>query len=201
MTKKELHFYLMADRIMNVGEFRKTLKGVLLRLVKPNYILAYLEALRKVEYFDSKRNLIGGGYWKLQLNRLGYKTGFSIAPGVLGYGVVIPHYGTIVVGSGNKIGNYTVLHTCVCITQGKKKIGDALYCSTGAKIVNDIELKQNVSVGANAVVNKSFDDGGILLTGIPAERKKEEKPWYVRDGETYINRIKECERLRKDMGL
>lgn len=60
MTKKELHFYLMADRIMNVGEFRKTLKGVLLRLVKPNYILAYLEALRKVEYFDSKRNLIGG---------------------------------------------------------------------------------------------------------------------------------------------
>lgn len=93
------------------------------------------------------------------------------------------------------------MHTCVCIIQGKKKIGDALYCSTGAKIVNDIELKQNVSVGANAVVNKSFDDGGILLTGIPAERKKEEKPWYVRDGETYINRIKECERLRKDMGL
>lgn len=200
MTKKELRFYLMADRIMNGGRIQKTLKGILLGLIKPNYILAYLEALRKVEYFDSNRNLIGG-YWKFRLNKLGYKTGFSIAPGVLGYGVVIPHYGTIVVGSGNKMGNYAVLHTCVCITQGAKKIGDALYCSTGAKIVNDIELKTNVSIGANAVVNKSFDDNSILLTGIPADRKKEEKPWYIRDGETYINRIKECERLRKDMGL
>lgn len=35
---KELSFYLMADRIMNVGECRKTLKNVLLRLVNPNYI-------------------------------------------------------------------------------------------------------------------------------------------------------------------
>lgn len=60
----------------------------------------------------------------------GMKLGFTIAENVFGYGLVIPHYGTIVVGSGNRIGNYAVLHTSTCITAGKKNIGDGLYLST-----------------------------------------------------------------------
>lgn len=70
---------------------------------------------------------------KIRYKSLGIKLGFTIPINVFGYGLVIPHYGTIVVGAGNTIGNYAVLHTSTCITAGNKIIGDALYLSTGAK--------------------------------------------------------------------
>lgn len=63
------------------------------------------------------------------------KLGFTISENVFGYGLVIPNYGTIVVGSGNQIGNYSVLHTSTCISAGRKRIGDGLYLSTGAKVL------------------------------------------------------------------
>lgn len=89
------------------------------------------------------------------------KLGFSIARNVFGYGLVIPHYGTIVVGSGNIIGNYCVLHTSTCITAGNKRIGNGFYCSTGAKILDDVVIGDNVTVGANAVVNKNVDGNSL----------------------------------------
>ena len=115
------------------------------------------------------------------------KLGFTIAENVFGYGLVIPHYGTIVVGSGNRIGNYAVLHTSTCITAGKKNIGDGLYLSTGAKVLGDIELGNFITIGANAVVNKS-EEGNCLLIGIPAEKKRYEDAW-----------MKACEKLRQTM--
>ena len=36
----------------------------------------------------------------------------------LGYGAVIPHYGTIVVNGDARLGNYCVLHTSTCIAGG-----------------------------------------------------------------------------------
>ena len=82
------------------------------------------------------------------------KLGFSISENVFGYGLVIPHYGTIVVGSGNHIGNYAVLHTSTCVTAGNKIIGDGMYLSTGAKVLGDIELGNFTTIGANAVAHK-----------------------------------------------
>lgn len=121
--------------------------------------------------------------------------GFTIAPGVLGGGCVIPHYGTIVVGTGNTIGYYAVLHTSICITAGRKIIGDGLYCSTGAKILNDIELGDGVTIGANAVVNKSFCDSKIMLAGCPSNIIKKCDSWYKRDGKEYYRRYRECQIL------
>lgn len=125
------------------------------------------------------------------MSKLEIKLGFSIAKNVFGYGLVIPHFGTIVVGSGNKVGNYAVLHTCICITAGKKHIGDGLYCSTGARLLNDISVGNNVTVGANAVLNSSVDSNSLVV-GIPASRKRDEDAWYKGD---YLRRVHECEEL------
>ena len=65
-------------------------------------------------------------YHKLRYISLGRNLGFSIGLNTLGYGVVIPHYGTIIVGSPAKIGNYCVLQACTCVSGNKKIIGDAL---------------------------------------------------------------------------
>ncbi len=138
-------------------------------------------------------------YYGLLQRRLGIKLGFSIAKDALGYGVVIPHYGTIVVGGGNKIGNYSVLHTSTCITHGQNVIGDMFYLSTGAKIIGDgIRIGNNVSVSANSVVNKSIPDSNILLAGSPANIKKNDYlSWTERDGAVYARRVLMIEQLRE----
>lgn len=132
----------------------------------------------------------------MECHKLGIKLGLSVSFDEIGYGVVIPHYGTIVVGRGNRIGNYAVLHTSTCITEGKKNIGDGFYLSTGAKVLKDITIGDNVSVGANSLVNKSFPDN-CMVAGTPAEKIKDSEAWYIRDGEEYARRVRECEKLRQ----
>ena len=121
--------------------------------------------------------------------------GFSIGHNSLGYGVVLPHYGTIVINGEARVGNFAVLHTCSCIA-GKKVIGDYLYLSTGSQITGDITLGDGVSVAAHSLVNKSSGDH-VLLVGSPAEIKQTNYPlWVERDGETFVNRVKKVEQYR-----
>lgn len=139
-------------------------------------------------------------YHYRRFNRLGLKLGFSIGPSVFGYGLLIPHYGTIVVGANNKIGNYAVLHTCTCIHDKCDEIGDALYLASGAMIMKGTKLGDNVSVGANSYVNKSFDSN-LLIAGLPAKSIKHSEVWYKRDGIHYSEKVRQIEELRKRMGL
>lgn len=114
--------------------------------------------------------------------------------------MVISHYGTIVVGGSNRIGNYAVLHTSTCISDNNKIIGNALYLATGAKMTSRLTLGDNVSVGANSVVNKSFTSD-CMIAGAPAAKIKDAIAWYVRDGELYTNRVMQIEELKKRMNL
>ena len=141
------------------------------------------------------QKLSGGAlkyFYEYKLSKLEIKLGFSIAKNVFGYGLVIPHFGTIVVGSGNQIGNYAVLHTCIFITAGNKQIGNGLYCSTGARILGDVSVGDSVTVGANAVLNHSVGSNSLVV-GIPALKKRDEEAWYK--GE-YLRRVEECGKLR-----
>lgn len=148
---------------------------------------------------------MGGGikyaYYYALYNRISKKLGFSIGYNVFGYGLVIPHYGTIVVGGNNRCGNYCVLHTSTCITGNGKVIGDAFYLSTGAKVTSKVVLGDNVSVGANSVVNKSVIDGNVMIAGAPAKVIKSTVAWYIRDGESFSSKVNAIENLRQKMKL
>ena len=202
-TKKELLFYIMADSMMNRGYFKPSIKQRIHSLISPDYIMDFLVAMRKVDYFSHS---IGGciqlRYYRHKLKNLSLKLGFSIEPDVFGYGLIIPHYGTIVVGPNNKIGNYAVLHTSTCITSRPKSIGDYFYLSTGAKVITGEDIGDNVMVSANSVVIKGCIGGNALLVGAPAYRKKTIPAWFEYQGNTNtINRIRLVERLKKSIGL
>ncbi len=56
-NRKELDFYIAADRMMNRGTFHRTWKGYVKDLFLPDYIMEYLTAMRKCCYFNN----CGGG--------------------------------------------------------------------------------------------------------------------------------------------
>ena len=47
-------------------------------------------------------------------------------------------------------------------------IGDNVYIGPGAKIYGQIQIGSNCTIGANAVVTKSFERSGSLIAGVPA---------------------------------
>ena len=107
--------------MMNRGVFKKGLKARIQDLFVPDLIMDYLLALRKASYYTYKRS-VWGWYFRLRLRKLGVKLGFSIEKDVFGYGLLIPHWGTIVVGQ-NTIGKYAVLQSSICISGNGKVIG------------------------------------------------------------------------------
>lgn len=183
--------------MMNRGYFKPSLKQRVKNLVVHDHIMDFLVTMRKVDYYTN----IGGGIRllinKMRYRRLSLKLGLSIGPQVFGYGLVIPHYGTIVVGSSNRAGNYCVLHTSTCITDNNKQIGNAMYLSTGAKMTSHIIIGDNVTVGANSIVNKSYPEGNALLVGGPAIKKHERLAWYDEENGIFQERVTVIENRKK----
>ena len=199
-SKRELSFYIMADTMMNRGYFKPSFKECLKRVFIKDHILTFLKLMRKCQYY-SHRGGVKYIYYRIRYDRLSEKLGFSIGYNSFGYGLVIPHYGTIVVGGSNKCGNYCVLHTSTCITDNGKTIGDALYLSTGAKITSKVTLGDNISVGANSLVNKSLVDSNVMIAGAPSRVIKSMAAWYIRDGQLYSDRVEAVENLKQKMNL
>lgn len=160
--------YLEADRI--ASEKPNTVKARLL-----DRVWACQRLLRKLEYQTNcgchpfVRKITAYRY-----GRLAMSLGFSIPINVFGPGLSIAHYGTIVVNEGARIGPNCRLHVCVNIgtaaghVAAAPHIGRNCYIGPGAKIYGPIEIGDNVAIGANAVVNRSFPDGNVTLGGVPA---------------------------------
>lgn len=204
-TRQELKFYIMADRMMNRGFFRPSISERIKRFFLHDIIMDYLVSLRYCAFYNNTNSIIthpiGYLFHALRFRNLGIRLGFSIGYNSIGYGVTIPHYGTIVIGAENRIGNFAVFHTGICITGNKKVIGDAFYCSTGAKLTSEIRLGNNISVTANSVVNRDCTHDNVLLAGAPATVIKDSPAWYVRDGATYSNRVAKVLQLKSEMNI
>lgn len=84
-------------------------------------------------------------------------------------------HSNIIVNKEAILGNNVKLHGFNCIGNNGKnkkapKIGNNVDIGVGAIIIGGIELADNIKVGANAVVNKSFLEKGITIAGVPAKK-------------------------------
>lgn len=173
--------YLSHDR-KALGIKTKSLEQKLLSYISPNPIWTFQKNMRKLEYYNNcKNNAIYKlyiYYLKYKYKKISMKLGFSIPINIFGPGLSIVHYGTIVINSRAKVGSNCRMHACVNIgasggEKGAPQIGDNVYIAPGAKIYGNIKIPNNTAIGANAVVNKSFEDEGILIAGNPAKKIKE----------------------------
>lgn len=169
-SKEELRQYLEADRIaLNRTNRRPSFTDL---------IWKFQINLRYYEFYLNSRSGLWGGvkckYYYFKYFILSILCGFSIPPNVFGKGLSIAHRGTIIVNSHSKIGDNCRLHACVNIgtipgvPDAAPTLGDDVYIAPGVKIFGSIYIGNGVVIGANAVVNKDFEEDNVTIAGIPA---------------------------------
>lgn len=144
-----------------------------------NYVwmdsLRFQLRLRKIEYLHNvcRKNrfrCIQLFFLEILNHRLATRLGFSIPKNVFGAGLCIVHYGTIVVSSKAKIGENCRIHPSTSIGEykGTPTIGNNVYIGPGAKLFGNVNIGNNVAIGANAVVNIDIPDN-VSVGGVPAK--------------------------------
>lgn len=104
-----------------------------------------------------------------------YKFNISISHHTsIGSGLYLGHVMNIVVSDYAKIGkNCNVSHgvTIGQVNRGARKgtptIGDNVYIGPGATIIGQIQIGNNVAIGANTVVTKDIPDNAVVV-GVPS---------------------------------
>ena len=175
LSKQDLSLYLMRDKkALGINRTRPKFLG--------DEIWRFEMILRKWEYYANCNCHLGlisrvlSLYYHYKYHQLSIKMGFSIPINTFGPGLAIVHYGTIVVSRGASVGENCRIHEGVTIgaTNGSSKsatIGNNCFIGSGAKIIGDIRISDNVAIAANAVVvdNVVVGPEGCTVGGIPAK--------------------------------
>lgn len=137
-------------------------------------------AMRKLDYYNTQKKkcilyLPLYAFFKLRYHRLSLRLGLSIPFDICGKGLAIPHYGCIVINGAARIGENCRILDGVNIgaTNGSHKapqIGNNVFIGSGAKIIGDIAIADDVAIGANAVVIRSITEPGTTWAGVPAKK-------------------------------
>jgi serine O-acetyltransferase len=129
----------------------------------------------RIAHYAHKKGRLCSLFPKLLLRHFSYKFGFDIpAETIIGKGFYIGHFGGIVISPKAIIGNNCNISQNVTIglsSRGPRKgyptIGEMVYIGPGAKIIGNIQIGNNVAIGANAVVCNDVPDNAVVV-GIPA---------------------------------
>ena len=166
--------YISADAYRYIGTFSK-FAAFKLRLKVIGF--RYTRVMRICCYLRSRKWLLPIYLiYRLKLNRLSYKSGIQISETTqIGKGFYIGHFGCIVVSDQAVIGSNVNISQGITIgrtnrgeKQGVPTIGDEVYIGPGAKIIGKINIGNNITIGANAVVTADVPDNACVV-GIPAK--------------------------------
>lgn len=186
-SKEELKSYIKQDRLMNGRKPQRSILEVIQTFFYPNQV-AFLRYMRKVAYYRNVSSAFGKIcqiYYGFMFHRAGRIMGFSIGFDSCGPGLSLPHYGTIIISGEARLGANCRVHACVNIGAsggGKEapQIGNNVYIGPSCVLFGDIHIANNVTIGANATVNKSVEQEYVVVAGTPAKIVKTDYPNWVK---------------------
>lgn len=172
-TRRDLQAYIAADA-------RSCGRDSVRPKLYMDLVWKFQVALRRKEYYKNQQGLRKllllplAFLAYLRCDRLGVRLGFSIPCNVFDKGLSIAHYGTIAVNGTSTVGKNCRIHEGVTIgsTGGSPgpRLGDNVFIGSGAKIIGDITVADDVAIGAGAVVVRSIDEPGTTWAGVPARK-------------------------------
>lgn len=124
----------------------------------------------RISHAVGRRSDLLGGILK-QINQV--ITGCDIGhQATIGPGLRLLHPGAVVINPSAVIGSRFTIHSAVTIggtPDGAPVIGNDVNLAPGSRVLGTVVLGDRVRVAANAVVTKSFPEGGVVLAGVPAK--------------------------------
>lgn len=181
-SKADLKNYIRRDNGYLHNEVFAARKAYMRRSKDAEYYIgAFLVCLRKQEYYQNMnttfKSKLLGLFYERRKNKIGNFLGFYIQANCFDEGLTIYHHGSIIVNPNAKIGKNCRLHGNNCIgnsgvTEECPEIGNNVDIGFGAVVIGNVKIADNIKIGANAVVNKSFVEPGITIAGVPAKRVK-----------------------------
>lgn len=166
-TKEYKHRKSIIDRIF--GIFTKGLNSQLYCLL--HYYRKY------IYYCNENKNIILKLIYEKLYRKYAIRTNCEIYAKKIGKGLRLYH-GGIIIGANTIIKENVKFHGHNCVgnngfTKEEPVIGNNVNIGVGAVIIGNIELADNIVVGANSVVTKSFIKPGVVIAGNPARIIKE----------------------------
>lgn len=166
-------------RIGNDNDKDMTIKErFLLWLIRPEryYIRKYLLFLRNEEkYLFVKPNNLLALWYRARKNRLGSRLGFIINAGCFGEGLILWHYGSVIVNPRARIGKNCQIHGNCCIgnlrpdSQDSPIIGNNVDIGQGAQVLGGIHIADGVRIGAGAIVINDILTPNVTVVGVPGK--------------------------------
>lgn len=177
MKKEELKEIIEKDKKLYCAN--NTIKRIYEKITRQKniQILKNIIYARKYRFYLENKNGILNKlkflYYARANNLNGRKNNLELY-GKFGENLKIYHSGVII----NKeaiIGKNVKLHGLNCIGNNGKdnkapKIGNNVDIGVGAILIGNIEIADNIKIGANSVVTKSFWEEGITIAGVPAKK-------------------------------
>ena len=187
-SRKKLYEVLSYEKERYFVQKRSLRESIIMKYERPlvTQIWQYQVLLRKNEYYLTKKTKIGSVLLhivKRKRNILGGQISLEIYPGCFAEGLLIYHTG-IVVNGKVKAGKNCVLHGNNCIgNKGNNSsdsdlkdvpiIGDNVDIGYGAVLIGNVAIADGCTIGANAVVNKTFEEKDSTIIGVPAKVKND----------------------------
>jgi serine O-acetyltransferase len=168
--------YLEADRVALGLPQNWGLYLIVKRVFFPHYIWNFVRLLRLAEYHHNCGHRLRYVLTQYRLSRLSLKIGVNIEINCFGPGLDIAHTGGITVSPLARIGRNCKIYPGVTIGTTRTgdvrapRLGDNIDIGAGAAIIGDIDIADDIAIGANAVVVRSFTEPGVTIAGIPAKK-------------------------------
>ena len=138
-------------------------------------IWAYQRRLRITEYHKNCNHRICYAISRILLNHKKNKYGLQISLNAFGKGLKIMHLGPILTNGFSKVGEDCSIHINTSIVAqgaggGVPILGNDIVIGVGAVLLGEITVAYGIAIGANDVVNKSFEEENIAIAGVPARK-------------------------------
>ena len=168
-SKQDLKEWLACEK-NNYSKDLSFFEGRPICLTEKDFIWKYQVRLRKTEYYVNTNKIIRYIISRIILMRMSAKYGMQVRINSCGKGFRIVHISSVI--TSGDIGEYYTAFPNTLIGEGTRGgnpvLGNHVTAYPGAIVVGDIEIADNVSIGANSFVNESFLEQGATIVGAPA---------------------------------
>lgn len=173
-TRAELREYLAADCARYPLSARRIVP-YLLQISEGAILRRHIVLLRKTEYYTNTGRRLLALLYHARLMKFQNRHCLHVPLNSCGKGLWISHVFPLCMNGNVTIGEYCRIMPNVSVIGDDTddlapSVGDHVTLGIGCTLIGDITIADGITVGAGAVVTKSFLEPGITIAGVPAKK-------------------------------